>query len=401
MTLFTRRCVTCDRPLPLFRFQHQCYSCEIIGVAKEAVEYHSTNRHDEAVQRFAHVFGARINLPDKWYYSMKYGISLYQCGRYRECIPFLDAALGFESKAEIGGERASILQTKAHSLLRLGAHSEAAACCWSLLRDEPHHAFAWFVRGEALRHSNQFVEAIDCYDTALAIAPLTAEFVAFAPTALHNKNFLLAKAHYDCWIIQLLSVDKLMQVDPNRDWLINKALILTILGRYGEARRLFGDGTNLDIFAQQQMRECVEKSSTARLVHIYGDAQCADALYARGHYSEALTSLDRDPPDVRKRDNYWHEKRGLCQVALGNLEEAVAEFEQANLRETWLAECLIELGRFVEAIGELDNLTSRLSDQSERERGRIKAIRDSCERRLEWRQRINNSPGLWSAQCSN
>jgi tetratricopeptide (TPR) repeat protein len=88
------------------------------------------------------------------------------------------AALGAKEKSVQSGTTptqqeltAEELSDKGYRLAKSGCPQEAVQCFDTALAIDPRYVYAWMEKGSALYDLNRYQEAIQCYDKALAIAP--------------------------------------------------------------------------------------------------------------------------------------------------------------------------------------------------------------------------------------
>lgn len=290
-------------------------------------------RHEEALEDFEHSLSLAPELPEGW---LGKGVSLSALGRSPEAISAYDRAI------ELRTDYPSAWQNKAMELAALGRHGEAMQHYDIALVFKPDYGLAhynkgsqllraseyeealnsyeralrygsgyphedWSGKGVALTRLSRYEEAIDAFDQALKLNPYYIE-------AWHGKGVALDESgsHEDA----LVSFERGIGPNPDSPILLHsRGVTLIKLGRPEEALASFDEALVLE-----------QPESTDTLINK------AAVLSYLGRNSEALSVVNRAINAEPRVSDYWYLKADILSE-MGRHEEA----QFANSRAVYLA----------------------------------------------------------------
>ncbi|MDD5614639.1 MAG: tetratricopeptide repeat protein [Candidatus Methanoperedens sp.] len=163
-------------------------------------------------------------------------------------------------------------------------------------------ATMWITKGNNLVESSMYAEAIQCYDKALEINPISVE-------VLNNRGLALARTgrlgdavkSYDLALVQKPG-------DP--EVLYNKGIALAQMGKAADAL------------------ECYDKLLAADPADANTWCSKGDVLFEAGNYDQALMAYDRSIQLNPKDETAWN-NRGMTLVKFNRYEEAIESYDKA------------------------------------------------------------------------
>ena len=159
---------------------------------------------------------------------------MYQKKYWMQCAILVLLALCFIPLVRADGNTSAEWLIKGNSLRETGQYQEALEAYTTALSVDPSNIEAWSNKGNTLYHLARYDEALDAVNSALAINP-------DYPFALNNKGLVLQKLNrtqealeaYD----QALSVNPdFAQAQKNRDKLLGSGENLIAAGRAAQAQ---------------------------------------------------------------------------------------------------------------------------------------------------------------------
>ena len=211
---------------------------------------------------------------------------------------------GSAPAAPVQGEALSAVtwNNKGCSLDNLGLHREAVECYDSAIKLAPRMASAWFNKGVALLGTGASGEALECYERAIKLNPKSEQAWSNKGVALKQQGKMTeAVACYD----------KALQINrryPNA-W-INKGVALRVLGKTEEAL------------------ECYTRALSLNPNDENGWTNKGNILYGWNKPEEALACYQRALELNPRLDRTWLNE-GMALNALGRNSEALECFEKA------------------------------------------------------------------------
>jgi tetratricopeptide (TPR) repeat protein len=283
------------------------------------------------------------------------GISLTALKQYEEALDCYDKALQIDPQSSV------IWDNKGNALLGLGRYEEAVGCydkaltiverivstglsdgvyaslqCFAESRADPKAI--WNNKGIALTYLGRFQDAINCYDSVLAIDPKNMATWSNKGNAL--KQLGQFKEAVNCY-------DRALAVDSRcLNALTGKATVLCELGLQKEAVSCFDEALALD----------------PRNAIVWNDK--GNALIKLGRCAEAIGCYDRALAINPQSTNVWFNKSKAI-LPLGRYEDGLSALDKAlaidpRNKDAWVLKgaALSDLGRVEEAIGCCDKALS-------------------------------------------
>ncbi|MCL5035797.1 MAG: tetratricopeptide repeat protein [Chloroflexi bacterium] len=192
------------------------------NLSNKAAMLWQEGKGDEALKLLDKAIAEAPEYSYAWYNK---GYMLYMKGRNEEAVKFLNKAISLNP----GHSEAWKIKTEA--LRKLGkeqeANNSAAEMAKAIMSSKPDSPTAWLNKGYYLSQNGKYLEAVECYDKALALAPSFKE-------AWNNKAFTLFQLGKPGEALKYC--DKAIGIDPDfaMAW-STRGEILIALGRKKEA----------------------------------------------------------------------------------------------------------------------------------------------------------------------
>lgn len=260
-------------------------------------------------------------------------------GNLEESLRLVEAGLRrMDDEVEPGKylpHRSVLTYNRAQLLARLGRTGEAVLAYTAVLEMDPNHSEYYVERADQRRRLGQLAEAFEDYTTAIRLSPPY-------PQSYFNRGDLAM----ECGELERAVADfsRVLELDPTLiDAYVSRASAYHELGKQDAATRDITAGLALDpdqphlhclrgMIAQQQGRAADAREAFRTALDF--DSSLVSAwcnfgvlLFENDDATGAIDCFDRaldinDDPDVRGN-------RGIAHQALGNFDEAIADYAEA------------------------------------------------------------------------
>gem|GEM_PF-340119 len=266
-----------------------------VDMLMEAYRYHRQGKYREAETTYSKITGFK-SLNYDWYFN--------HAGALRQLERFEDARQKYTLALDQRSNDPAALKGLAQVLEKLGENSAAIECRQQLALLKPSQAANWNRLGSLLWRQQQFREALDSFDRALAIKPDSTTFACNRSAVLHMLG-RFGEA--------LETLEQLVSRKPDDTQILcNKGAVLKDLGRIREALDCFDRALTLD------PGMTVALLNRASSLEIIGEYAQASEIY------RAL--LDEGADDELLRGNLARCLRFMCDWQdMGSLNSALVE----------------------------------------------------------------------------
>jgi len=264
-------------------------------------------------------------------------VVLYNQGKLKDAVSYLDEAL------KITPKNRTVLMNKAFLLGKMKRYFEAILCYDKILKLNPNDKFAWNNRGHYLERSHKHRAAMRCFKKAVEIDP---NFI----TARDNIGALLVKQHRFKEALEVF--DETLRLFPNSKTTLNKkADLLKDLKDFAEAYRLINKALEVDPYFVEAINtkgvilqhngnyqyyekynqlalETFEKVIELDSKYILGHTNKIVCLLNLGRFDEALEYANRTVKNFPDEEFAWMRK-GEVLRAMGKYDEALKCIKKA------------------------------------------------------------------------
>ncbi|MGP0089283.1 MAG: tetratricopeptide repeat protein [Xanthobacteraceae bacterium] len=283
------------------------------------IAHHQAGRLAEAEELYRRILAAHPNHPDALHLL---GLIASQVGRHELAVQLIELAIRQDGKNSLYYSNLGLAFQELQNFAQaLESYDRALAL-------RPNYAEALFNRGLTLQKLKRLDEALVSYDGALAVRPNYAE-------ALCNRGVTLAELQR--FEAALESYERALAVRPNyAEALSNRGNAFNALQRFEEALASY----------DRALAVCPDHAEVAY--------NRGNALNALKRFEEALASYDRA---LAVRPDYAEAlaNRGAALHALQRFDDALESYDRALAARTNFAEAFSNRGNTLKALGRLED----------------------------------------------